>query len=493
MDIDVDHNNDRHHAKLGGSDQAITPCIVVSGNNAWLSAELFERVRPVLEAQEIDFVRETRPNRRGRYRRRGKTVPYYLDQDGKVNRDQLGRFRVPAELVPRIVRHLAVQGQTVQVEDGWHPTPLAAAITAKLVDWPLTTYQRKCLHAVLSNPRGLIMTDSREEAVDLAVLLLAVRPTSSAAVVVENTAAVRVLKRQLNEMTDRVAMLYDDPRLWSTQPRILVCTPFTARLCRVEDFQLVVFADVDAALSGHLDEIFRNEGHRRYCFVPEGRQFTPRDQLKLEVLCGEIICQPEEQPDTDVRVYFADSPSSAADTAGLTPPQRKRWHIWRDDLRNDYVARIASAVDQQDLPVLRELGVLLDEDQNFFLRRRTSELGTVVLVEVPEHARELALRLPGWEVLDGRGLPMEGFNDFGGEWLETPKRAVITITKGNTASVIADHWIRADGTDTPWQASWGPQGFLSNPEMLVIDIQDSFDCQAARDARRRRRDYIHLG
>src|SRR5262249_37347187 len=87
-----------------------------------------------------------------------------------------------------------------------------------------------------------------------------------------------------------------------------------------------------------------------------------------------------------------------------TSLERKRRHVWRAGRRNDFIAALTDALVGRDRATLWGHGLFLGaEDDAYFTGPAPS---VTVLVESPEHGRELLKRLPGGELWDA--VPRKG-------------------------------------------------------------------------------------
>jgi len=481
-----------HRAKLDGNNQASALRIVVDGCDARLPAELFALVRRELEATEAYFVTDERPGRRGRYHRRAKTVRYYqLDKRGRLRTNKQGQFRIPAGQLPRILAHLGRVGCDVQVMGQTFPRPLTSSLVAALDESPLTHYERRYLHAGLSNRLGQIITDSEAETADLMALHCDAMADFNVAIVCNTKADALVMQSRLARLTNRRVLFYTQID-WDESVKTMICNPPTAQNCLAERFPVILFADPDAVLSHHIDKDFCRQPHRRFVFVPEGRRFRHVEQLKVEAVCGPVIYPPADQrlTETTVRVCMTQVGLPEMGTEGLPAYERYQRVVSHHAAFNDAVANIAATIGEGRWVAVHELGLKMEDGASYTADKN---LDTVVLVETLDHAQELARRLPGWKVLDASQLPLPGFGDPIAESFEFPRRAIMTMLRSTLTSIVCDCLIRADGGSTCWQHAWGPQSYLSSPEMLVVDITPGYDRQGVRNAGRRRREYQRRG
>jgi len=168
----------------------------------------------------------------------------------------------------------------------------------------------------------------------------------------------------------------------------------------------------------------------------------------------------------------------------LDPWQRKQELIWHNAARNRYIAGIAQALANRDLAVLHRLGLLTDHNRDVFRQLDCARI--TVLVEVVEHARELAKLLPSWNVQS----TLES---------STPRTQstspVLTITTQSHAHrfglITAGVVLRADGAASQLAK------YLRRPKgcvrALLIDVADDVDDEARRVVQCHLHEYHQLG
>ena len=226
---------------------------------------------------------------------------------------------------------------------------------------------------------------------------------------------------------------------------------------------------------------------RVYGFIEAGVRLGRREQIRLEGICGEVIYRraPEH---ARVRVLWLASPKCvriSEDTTALVFKKKAYWHNAR---RNDFVAGVARAFVRQDHQKLRRYGVRFDGDEPIL--RHAPHPKLVVLAASTEQARELAKRLPDWEVLTASPNKSENRNAGGAR----PGK-IITEMCAAEEGLDADVLIRAGGSSGKVCLKGLPPDLEQEErrELIVMDFEDQFDLRAARDAGRRSREYELLG
>lgn len=230
--------------------------------------------------------------------------------------------------------------------------------------------------------------------------------------------------------------------------------------------------------------------HRLYSFVMPGTRLDPLQQLRLESLSGPVIYDYRPKR-AQVRTLWLPTPSCPPVPENGSGLDYKRAAYWANGRRNDFVAAVARAIAKRDLEKLDKYGFPFGGEEP--LIRHWPEPTIALLVESVEHARELAQRLPHWEVLDA--VPNTR-KDTGSDRRERlPRRSIATAIRAAQIGLDADVVIRAAGSS-------GTRCFREFPpladeedrrDVLVVDFTDSFDPRAERDVRRRRQEYERAG
>jgi len=145
--------------------------------------------------------------------------------------------------------------------------------------------------------------------------------------------------------------------------------------------------------------------------------------------------------------------------------------------RSELIAAVASAFSTGQVQTLWKHGLVLNE-------REAPPRRVTVLVEAPEHGRELLGLLPGWRLSTANEEPPEQQDRF--------DRTIITTLRAcQVGKVETEVLVRADGGEgmqalnhlTAHQGHFG----------ILVDFADDFDAAAQRVTRQRARDYRSRG
>jgi hypothetical protein len=208
---------------------------------------------------------------------------------------------------------------------------------------------------------------------------------------------------------------------------------------------------------------------------------------------GPVIYRPGDESADFTTVAVAWLPA-ASYPAGEpeTQLERKRIFFWHNAQRNRLIAAAARAFSESDRRAIAGLG--LDEAARWLAGE---ELGQVpilssraptvaIVVENPEHARELAQLLPGWSLASQTGS-ME---------LDTAvtDNTIVTLTLAAKSTLVTDVVIYAAGCGEEWFDKLGLAcAGITGERMLLVDMADDCDERATRDIQARQADYDRRG
>jgi hypothetical protein len=170
---------------------------------------------------------------------------------------------------------------------------------------------------------------------------------------------------------------------------------------------------------------------------------------------------------------------------GKTALERKREAIWHNPDRNAYIVDLVRAIQSNDqqwlarIPCWQTLASVnpLEEGEAY---------SVAVLVESPEHARELQRQMPDWNVLIAENGSTIGWPD--GQPLH---RVILTERAAqNLLLVDTDVLIRATGGQTPFPVREARHDQVAQEAMAILDIADEGCAQMHSDTRQRRADYV---
>jgi hypothetical protein len=222
-------------------------------------------------------------------------------------------------------------------------------------------------------------------------------------------------------------------------------------------------------------------------FIEPDHRLDCQEQLRLEFQLGTVIHRVTGPagPRADVQVLLAEAPSIHV-PAGATALESKRLAVWHAGGRNKVIAEVATALASSDSETLWRHGLSIENIELGF-DKGAQPARIAILVESPEHGRELAKRLPGWSLRQGR--PENKRESL-------PPRSIVTLVHAHgLARLDVDFLIRADGSDGCLNLGGFP-GFSVERQgrpVILIDFGDDDDPDASRATRRRLRDYQGRG
>jgi hypothetical protein len=402
--------------------------------------------------------------------------------------DHRGRLVFPAGLLPRVSQALREAGYVVRVDDQrrrgrrWRP--------AEDIYAAATTAERALLQAVCREPLGQIEVRTRQDRIAKCLLLLRAFPKARVAVAVATRAQALELWRELEEQLDEPIGL----ELSGVTRRGQRCQVGTfANLSRysVGGWDLVLLPYAEGSTGERAIELVTQAHSRRvYAFVQPQRRPDRLLQLRLEEMAGKVLFR-SAKPRVPVRVVLVPCPPCAV-AASTTALERKRAAYWHNQVRNRQVAAVATAAAAKDLVALRRFGLSV-RDLHALVREEAPR--AVIVVELPEHGRELRALLAGARLLHQvpQTAPAAPATRTGKGGRDRP--TIVTAVHAATKRIQADVVLRATGTAWPLRV----RGFPPRCEdqdgqaVVLIDLHDAFDAQAKADTRRRIEDYWQHG
>jgi hypothetical protein len=419
-----------------------------------------------------------------------------IDDPGFMYDDD-GVLGILSGFVPRVSRDLVEAGYKLQVKDesdvnsperSWDAFNGADAHTLSL------------LRNLDREPRGQILISSRIDQIK-AIVLINRFFRGRIAVVCEN-------RSEAYRITARL-------RSFIKGPIPIITKHFVASHTRLEvgtvdciDFyfrDVVIFARA-AQVQGSrtLGNLYRRLKRQRiYGLTSDRERLSPRQHFFLEGLIGPVLGQlgGTRKRCREVALCLANWRCKDHEYGpfGLA---WKRDAIWHNAERNESVASIARALVDGVQQSLWEAGIFLESMSKTIAAGHPRKVA--ILVESPEHAKELIQRLPGWRIMTSHGKTSSMTSDSPGLLSRTGRadpireldRTIITIIEFRSLERLAlDVLIRADGT--PWPLSLPiisdrKQGEERGP-LVMIDFHDSFDSVALEATRDRLKTYSDQG
>ena len=369
--------------------------VVVRLHKAIIPPRLADVAAPSLECTTTDFV---------------SGGPYGVQSVPTTHRfykcDDEGFLMTAAGLIPRVVSVCEQRGIAVPIIDRsrW---PILRQAAANLPDDPSES-DGELLQAIVSSPRGRIVTQARDH-LRLVSLICRVFATARVLIVTANREHRDRLFAKLKSRLRRPVSTHGDIA-WGASNRVTVITShFFAGVGRVNnDFDVILFLSPDAVTANQAFETAAELNHELiYCLAPPSHCPDELTQLRLEAICGAVIHNATASLPV-VQVAMVEALPTRVPTK-LTALERKRLAIWHNDQRNDFIAKIASAVASQDVSTFSHRSGFLNEHVD--LLTTVSDPGVAVLVETAAHGRELQRRLPGWSLhtaIPGRDGVLKG-------------------------------------------------------------------------------------
>ncbi len=397
--------------------------------------------------------------------------------------DRRGSIYFPIGLLERIASLLD--------DRGWPVTVLGAPQTHYFSpSMPI----RAAIAQADARPYTLIQLPTPRERLRVIAALRKQFPEVHLLVVTNNKAAAKWLARKLHQVTGLRVTWGIEPRTGDPWTHVDSVGTFEGR--SVQDWFFVVFWDAELVLSRtSLAQILHMFGSAKFGFlIQDERQLNQIDRAMIESVFGQVVYRPgdEHHEFTEVSAVWLPAASYPA-SQPENQLERKRDYLWRNARRNWLIAAAALAISQIDEKALARLGLA---DAVRWLAG--GELGlvpvssgqptmtVVVVVENPQHARELEPLLPGW--------PLVSESSFAGLVPLFGGNVIATLPLAAKATLVADAVIYAAGVGEAWFDELGLAcAGITGERMLVVDVADDFDEKAVGEAHARRADYRRRG
>jgi hypothetical protein len=400
------------------------------------------------------------------------------------NIDFRGRPCFPAGLVPRVLGLLRQRGIEPQFEDLRDPGPRLRT-DARVLD-RCDPSRRRLLEAVAREHLGRIETRGPADTLETCLLLprlwpearfLVAQPTREAAVGCWEDLEIRT--------GERVGLSMSGVRREGKRWHVATYASVSAR--DAGEWDVLLLPSGEQACGNRAVDVWVWLQFRRvYAFVRPDPFPDPLIDFRLEQMAGPILHRVRRER-VPVRVALLPAPACAV-TAGGTPLERKRKLYWHNPTRNEHIAALAEAVRWRRRQALEEYGLSARDVRQI---ADGWSAGVVVLVESPEHARQLRSLLPDWRVWDlvpSAAAPVCWQRGVCGP-------SIMTSAYAARCGVRTDVLIRATGTRWPLHVKGFPrrieEGLCSGA--LLIDLDDSYHPLAQADTRHRLQEYERLG
>lgn len=401
--------------------------------------------------------------------------------------DCKGRLVFPAGLLPRMRRVLREHGYRVVVEDR------RKAGTRLLVDDGVLgergSKASELLAAFAREPLGQVEVNTDEDSLEKMLILVQLFPEARiVAAVATRKEAWRHWRKLEVEFKETVGLAVSGTLREGKRLMVGTFQSIPRKMAGKCDILLLPQGEESTGEKA-CEMVVEMRFKRRYAFVRPQRRADWLVQLRLEQIAGEVIHR-LKKPRVPVRVLVLPTPSCVS---GIykTPLERKQALYWHNTARNEYVAKVAQAVHLMDRVALKEVGL---RNQDIRAIKTCGRARIRLLVETPQHARELLTLLPGWCM--GTMIP-SGVDDGKEKASEVNFQMpmIMAAVYASTLDIQADIIIRATGMGWPLKVRNFPpkESKKTPPQVLVIDFDDNQQQDAWRDTQNRVKEYKRQG
>lgn len=394
-----------------------------------------------------------------------------------VRKDRDGRLVVPVGLVAAVERELTGAKYQVTVEHRGS----ASVVTADPAVLAAANGDDRRFLTAAANTSGLVELDHGHQLLTRVAQLLDLFPAARVLVLVSDRVKLGGYVAALEEHLDApVGRITRTRRIES--PRCLVATYETVSLYRPAGPVVLAVPEAGRDPAGACRAVACATGVGRvFAFAHDLRHFAADEVLMTAAVAGEVI---RSAPVTSApaRVFVLPAPAITVPTTD-SPLAHKRAAYWHNAVRNRLVADVARAVLANDMTALTALGFPIS---NGILPHTTSLPRVLVLVESPEHGRELMTLLPGWPLLTTATADTVASGLAPG--------IIATVPYVASHAVPPDVVVRATGgygpltvTGFPWPATF------DQATPAVIDFDDGTYHLGRRHTNQRVTEYRHAG
>jgi hypothetical protein len=413
----------------------------------------------------------------------------YRQFDGTVGAygfDFKGRLGIPAGLLGRVLRALSERGYQWEIDDGRKDGQLWT-IDSRVFD-EAEPDEQSLLQACAKHFLGQIEVRSAADALTkITQVVRGFRKARFVIAVATYRDAYRVMRKLEHQLTEEVRLATGQH--YRQGGRCIVTTfPHMPPVCG-DDWDALL---LPTAIHGTGDGVAYRIGFRSYPrvygFVEPQRRVDEQVSLRLEAMAGPVIHH-LAKPRVPVRVLMVPVPTREVQYAA-TALERKRILYWHNPTRNAFIAAIAKAIAADDQGSLQGLGVPASHLPEL---RQSRRYRVAVLVESPEHARQLMPLLKGWPLMS---VVVATESVEAPSPKRRPRRAIMTTTYAATRGAKkADVVICATGTEWGLRIKQFPprQDLTDQREVLVIDLADVTPLPAKTDTQRRIAEYVRRG
>lgn len=298
---------------------------------------------------------------------------------------------IPAGSVPRIVSLLESHGYEVHVQDQRRALPEHQPDTRFIAG--LGGKELAIAQSVAGTHGGFLRFRNEQEMLLAAGVIARVYHSAQVLAAAATKAQCKLVHVAIGHWTSwsvgRVGSGY-----WPGLKQVAIATLPKLQTHQYDDWHVVLLPFAESSiLTTRIQPCWRARDQLVFALSTSQGEISPRLMLRLEEEAGPVIYDSVPRP-LSVSVHFCPAVGAANQCAG-TALQRKRALIWVNNARNALIARVAEAVADRDGERLGELQL---PDVTWPAPVPLSPSLPVVLVESPEHARELAHLMPGWTV-----------------------------------------------------------------------------------------------
>lgn len=392
-------------------------------------------------------------------------VPRYDAAEGQIERVDV--LRLPQGTIPEVVEWLEGLGIEVEVRDHRRDSPQ----WVRDEEWKKKVRKalRKVVAAVGANKALRVVAGNLDLIADTVVATARVYPHARIAVAVPTYGLLwRIWRRLRWRLGDEALGLYTAKQ--KKPGRVSVGLIRQLPRGTKGEFDLLVLPFADKTVFDDALRVITSGQYRRVLsFTPARWTRDENVNRRLLVVAGGVF--PPEKETVPVTAVVLGTHGTRPEGKFEDVLDAKRRLYVRNARRNRRVAEVAKRLMLGTRKAVRSVGIESPELVGEVVT--AAKTGVAVLVETPEHARELAELLPGWAVWKGGDLDVTK---------PAPGCGVIATEMGAAEAVIsAGVLVRATGTRHPLpEVGWPWVGDVDHG--VLVDFADQYHPAAHKNA-----------
>ena len=370
----------------------------------------------------------------------------------------------------------------VQAEVVWEPERLRTSPRREVLP-TLAKVSRQVMDQIADSQRGLIEVGRNKERLNLVLAIIRLHREARCQILVASKKDGRFVADQLQKRGVEASFLASPQSAAPPRSVRVSCAPGA----NAEIFDLFIFWDASCATRPHCRDVMQlTIGHRVFGFVDVGWSASPdlTTKIWIESLVGPVLSSSVvgmAEPRRMATIPYRCRERVGKDASPLT---RKRRLIWDNRNRNKVIADFAT-----HLHTGRAASSTAVKQVRKHLDNQAAQC--IILVEKPEHARQLSGVLPGWDVVTYSPDAVEEIRETGGLRSRPILHSKKVIMTTPAANAIYGGGVQCHHNVAVW-AGGGPRPSscpIIQEIAVVVDVRDKGEPAMEKQATARVKSY----